>query len=168
MTMKIRDRIKELRRVRACDLRPHPKNWRTHPQAQQDALRAVLEEVGIAGAVLARECEDGTLMLIDGHLRADTSPETEWPVLVLDVTESEAEKLLATFDPLTALAGVDAAKLECLLHDIETDSPAIQGMFDAMAQDASIFSPAFEPSSGTEKSSGEKEKHTCPSCGHEF
>ena len=33
--MKIRDRIKELRRVRAGVLRPHPKNWRTHPAAQQ-------------------------------------------------------------------------------------------------------------------------------------
>jgi hypothetical protein len=29
--MNIRDRIKELRRVRAGDLRPHPKNWRKHP-----------------------------------------------------------------------------------------------------------------------------------------
>ena len=28
--MQIRDRIKELRRVRAGDLKPHPKNWRVH------------------------------------------------------------------------------------------------------------------------------------------
>ena len=31
--MQIRDRIKELRRVRAGELRPHPHNWRTHPDA---------------------------------------------------------------------------------------------------------------------------------------
>lgn len=37
--MKIRDRIKELRRVKAANLVPNPRNWRTHPQAQQDALR---------------------------------------------------------------------------------------------------------------------------------
>jgi hypothetical protein len=45
--MNIRDRIKELRRVKASELRPSPKNWRTHPQAQQDALRGVLAEIGI-------------------------------------------------------------------------------------------------------------------------
>ena len=46
--MHIRDRIKELRRVKAARLRPHPKNWRSHPKAQQDALRGVLAEVGYA------------------------------------------------------------------------------------------------------------------------
>ena len=30
--MQIRDRVKELRRVKAGQLRPNPKNWRTHPQ----------------------------------------------------------------------------------------------------------------------------------------
>ena len=46
--MQIRDRIKELRRVPASELLPNPKNWRTHPVAQQDALRGVLAEVGYA------------------------------------------------------------------------------------------------------------------------
>lgn len=95
--MKIRDRIKELRRVKASEILPNPKNWRTHPQAQQDALRGVLAEVGIADALLCRDTPAG-LMLIDGHMRADTSPDTEWPVLILDVDEAEADKLLATFD----------------------------------------------------------------------
>ena len=40
--MKIRDRIKELRRVKASQLRPNPKNWRTHPQAQRDVLCGLL------------------------------------------------------------------------------------------------------------------------------
>jgi hypothetical protein len=41
----IRDRIKELRRVRAADLVPNPKNWRRHPKAQSDALSALLAEI---------------------------------------------------------------------------------------------------------------------------
>jgi len=69
--MQIRDRIKELRRVKASDLLPNPKNWRTHPVAQQDGLRTMLAKVGYADAVIARETPDG-LMLIDGHLRAET------------------------------------------------------------------------------------------------
>ena len=48
--MLIRDRITELRRVPAKDLLPHPKNWRTHPKAQQEALRGILAEVAHDGA----------------------------------------------------------------------------------------------------------------------
>ena len=84
--MQIRDRIKELRRVPACELKPNIRNWRLHPQEQQDALRGVLADVGIADAVIARECEDGTLELIDGHLRQEVLSDSLVPVLVLDVT----------------------------------------------------------------------------------
>ena len=65
--MKIRDRIISFRRVPAKDLLPNPKNWRTHPDQQADALKGILSEVGWADAVLARETEDG-LMLIDDNL----------------------------------------------------------------------------------------------------
>ncbi|HJU27891.1 MAG TPA: hypothetical protein VJ718_01895, partial [Candidatus Binataceae bacterium] len=71
----IRDRVRELRRVRARDLAPNPKNWRRHPKAQADALRGLLSEVGYADALLVRELADGRLMLIDGHLRAETTPD---------------------------------------------------------------------------------------------
>ena len=52
-------------------------------------------------------------MLIDGHLRAETTPDQLVPVLVLDVDENESHKLLATLDPLAAMA--------------ETDKLAVQG-----------------------------------------
>ena len=79
-----RDRIKELRRVRAGDLRPCPWNWRDHPPEQREALEAILAEVGFAGAGLARELEDGSLELIDGHMRAELDLDQEMPVLILD------------------------------------------------------------------------------------
>jgi ParB-like chromosome segregation protein Spo0J len=85
--MHVRDRVKELRRVRAGDLVPNPRNWRTHPQAQQDALRGLLAEIGYADALLVRELPDGRLMIVDGHLRAETTPDELVPVLVLDVNE---------------------------------------------------------------------------------
>jgi len=44
------------------------------------------------------------LMLIHGHLRAETTKNAMVPVLVLDVTEAEADKLLLTLDPLAAMA----------------------------------------------------------------
>lgn len=125
--MKIRDRIKELRRVKASELLPNPKNWRTHPQHQRDALKGVLAEVGYADALLARETPDG-LMLIDGHLRAETTPDQEVPVLVLDVDEREADYLLATHDPLAALAEASGEALDALISGINTHSASVQDM----------------------------------------
>jgi hypothetical protein len=135
--MNVRDRIKELRRVRAADLRPNPRNWRVHPPAQQDALRGVLAEVGYADALLARELEDGTLMLIDGHLRAETTPDSVVPVLVLDVDETEADKILLTHDPLAAMATVSQENLDALLTEVKTESEALCQMFDTMAKEQS-------------------------------
>src|SRR6478672_5400102 len=102
--MQFRDRIRELRRVPAKDLVPNPRNWRLHPPEQQRALEAMLADVGFAGALLAREREDGRLELIDGHMRAATTPEQIVPVLILDVNEAEAAKLLATFDRVSGAA----------------------------------------------------------------
>ncbi|OHB68295.1 MAG: hypothetical protein A2V70_20480 [Planctomycetes bacterium RBG_13_63_9] len=130
--MRIRDRIKELRRVQASRLRPHPKNWRTHPQHQRDALRGILAEVGYADALLARELPDGTLELIDGHLRAETTPDVEVPVLIVDLDDEEAAKLLALHDPLAALAENDHNVLAELVQQIETESEALQKVLDEM------------------------------------
>jgi DNA modification methylase len=137
--MKIRDRIRELRRVPASDLRPNPKNWRTHPQAQANALRGLLSEVGIADAVLARELDDGSLMLIDGHLRAETLGEETVPVLVLDVDEAEADKVLATLDPLAAMAEADASKLDAILREVDTGSPDVQQLLADLADEAGLY-----------------------------
>lgn len=136
--MKLRDRIKELRRVPASELLPNPKNWRTHPKEQQEALRGILAEVGIADAVLARETPAG-LMLIDGHLRAETAPDAMMPVLILDVDEAEADKILATLDPLAAMAEADAVKLDGLLREIDTGSEALQKMIADLAESNDMY-----------------------------
>lgn len=73
----IRDRVKELRRVPASQLKANAKNWRKHPQEQRDALRAVLNQIGFAGACLARELPDKSLELIDGHLRKKATLEKQ-------------------------------------------------------------------------------------------
>lgn len=135
--MYVRDRIKELRRVRGDLLRPHPLNWRTHPDRQRSALQDLLEEVGYADALLVRELPDGTLELIDGHLRAETTPEMEVPVLVLDVDEREACKLLATLDPLCTLAGREDQAFNDLRSRIETQSSAIQQLVDSVVSQGS-------------------------------
>ena len=169
--MRLRDRIKELRRVSAHELQPNPKNWRTHPVAQQDALRGVLAEVGIAGAVLARETAEGGLMLIDGHLRTDVMHDQEIPVLVLDVDEAEADKLLATIDPLAAMAEADAGKLDQLLREIDTGSEALQEMLAKLAEDAGIIDENKQANQSTAEEINVDSFNMqckCPRCGFEF
>src|SRR5271170_4447345 len=107
-----RDRVKDFRRVDASELVPNPKNWRIHNDAQRAAYRGLVAELGFAGAELVRELPDGRLMLIDGHMRAEEHGGEALPVLVTDLTEEEADVLLASFDPLAAMAGANQQKLD--------------------------------------------------------
>ena len=142
----IRDRVRELRRVRAELLRPHPLNWRKHPTAQRAALTAVLSEIGYAGALLARECDDGTLELIDGHLRAETTPEAEVPVLVVDLSADEAALLLSVHDPLSAMAETDGLLLESLTAGMQQRDAAIAGLLaDTIAESRRPTTPVAAP-----------------------
>ncbi|RLT19736.1 MAG: hypothetical protein DWI28_02290 [Planctomycetota bacterium] len=144
--MEFRDRIIELRRIPACDLKPHPLNWRTHPAAQTSALRDVLTEIGFAGAELAFPADGqgpagnfDDLMLIDGHARKDLAGQSVIPVLVTDLTAAEALKLLATYDPLGAMATADAAKLDELLRSVEFTSEAVAAMLAELAEESGVL-----------------------------
>ena len=135
--MHIRDRIKEFRRIPAKLLLPNPKNWRTHNARQRNVLMGILAEIGYADALLVRELSDGSLQLIDGHLRAETTPNQEVPVLVLDLNDAEADKLLATLDPLAALADTDQATLDELLAQVETENIAVQEFLRSLTESQS-------------------------------
>ena len=132
--MMIRDRVKELRRVPASSLLAHPANWRRHPPAQQRALRGVLAEIGFADALIARETPGG-LQLLDGHLRQDVMGDALVPVLVLDLTEAEGDALLATLDPLAAMAQHDQEALLALLESVHFEDTAVNDLLEALAND---------------------------------
>lgn len=118
--MQIRDRIKEFRRVPSGELMANPLNHRVHPDKQRKELRKVLKDIGFAGALLARE-QDGKLVLIDGHLRAEECKDAELPVLVLDVTEEEGNKILASFDAIGSMAKIDQKILDDLVSTFSDD-----------------------------------------------
>jgi len=114
---------------------PNPRNWRKHPTSQADALRGALSEIGYADALIAYETPGG-LMLIDGHLRAETTPDMEVPVLITDLDEEEANKLLATLDPLSAMAEADTAMLRELRESVQIESQALTDMIRNIESDA--------------------------------
>ena len=133
----IADRIKTFKRVKVQDLIENPRNWRKHPDAQRNALSGLLQSVGWADAVLARETPDG-LMLIDGHLRKEMAEGSKVPVLVLDVTEAEADLILATHDPLTAMAETDQTLLDELVRGLDIDDEDTQNMLDELVSEPVI------------------------------
>jgi DNA modification methylase len=134
----VRDRVVELRRVRAADLHENPRNWRRHPERQRRALQELLVEVGFADAILARERDDGSLEIIDGHLRRSIDPDLTVPVLVLDVDQAEADKLLVSLDPLASLAESDGGALVDLLASIDTRSEELRRLFADLAAGAAV------------------------------
>tara|TARA_R100000808_G_scaffold12753_2_gene31575 strand:+ start:1555 stop:2721 length:1167 start_codon:yes stop_codon:yes gene_type:complete len=130
--VKIKDRIIDFKRVKASSLHPHPRNWRTHPDNQKDALKGVLAEIGYADALVVRKDGNG-FQILDGHLRAETTPDAQVPILVTDLNDDEADKFLVTHDPLGALASTDDDNLKHLLAGVETDSQALTKMLEDMA-----------------------------------
>jgi ParB-like nuclease domain len=112
----------DLKKVRASELVPNPKNYRSHNDTQRQVLSEIFDEVGIAGAELVRVLPDGRYMLIDGHLRQEeilSRGDQLVPVLITDLDEDEADAVLATFDPISRMAGFDASAMERLVADIE-------------------------------------------------
>ena len=111
----------------------HPSNWRTHPKAQREALREVLDAVGYVAQVIVNQ---RTGHLIDGHLRVEEALSHEQPtipVLYVDLSEEEERLVLASLDPLAAMATIDEAKLRELLAEVSVDSEALMAMLAALA-----------------------------------
>jgi hypothetical protein len=146
MPPSIRNRIKAHRRVRAGDLVPHEWNYRLHPDAQKDALRALYTEVGFARSLLAYETSDGRLKLIDGHLRREIDPDMEVDVEVLDVNEAEARELLLSIDPLVQLGQTQEQLYDRLRQTTPTAQPDLQALWeDAARQSAEALQRFTKP-----------------------
>lgn len=101
--------------IAASELLEHPENWRLHPSKQRTALRAAIDEIGFATAVVCYRTPDGGLGIIDGHLRAGLAGDEQIPVLITDLNAEEARALLATADPIAALALPDKEALAKLI-----------------------------------------------------
>ena len=201
--MKLRDRIRGFCRLAPERIRPNPKNWRTHPEAQRDALKGVLADVGIADAVLVVPCDAGALagllaakdfdawlrgyrgdfMLVDGHLRTETITGQPVPALVLDLDEREQAEVLATFDPVGDLAGMDRERFIALAGEFNSTNAAVQSlvadladMRERMGDAASAALPSDGPTDDDpppappddfpEFDESIETEHKCPKCGY--
>ena len=129
--MPVQNRKKEFRTVKASELKPHPLNWRKHPERQRSAMAEVLEEVGDIDVLKVVE-SDGELLLIDGHLRASIRESDDVQVVVLDLDPNEQKLILATFDPLGALAQKDDQTYKDLSLLVETESEILRNLMQSI------------------------------------
>jgi hypothetical protein len=146
----------------------NPDNWRTHPQHQRDAMRGALNEVGWVQRVIVNR---RTGYLVDGHERvwqALQNGDAMVPYVEVDLSEQEEAYVLATLDPIGAMATADAVKLDELLREVESGEAGVQAMLEELAVDAGIMPPDVEFPEYDESIAGDVEYLTCPKCGHKW
>src|SRR5262245_41086200 len=90
----------------------HEMNARRHPAKQREALRGSLDSVGWIAPVLV---STRTSKLLDGHARIEEALSRDEamsiPFVEVDVSEEEERLILATLDPISALATYDKEAL---------------------------------------------------------
>lgn len=161
----MKNRVKELRNVKASDLIPNKNNWRIHPTEQVKAFSGILNEIGFADVLLVYESERyGGLTLVDGHMRAGLLGNEELPVAVLDIDDEEADALILALDPLGSMAKANKEKAQALASAVRQD-----------LRDLVLKVPSVEDVLRTHpvKNPMEEKRYfekivTCPSCGEEF
>jgi ParB-like chromosome segregation protein Spo0J len=156
---------------------PNSLNCRIHPKHQQDALSGVLDDVGLVQNIIVNkrtgedwpEGERNVQIVIDGHLRialAIEHGESEIPVTYVDLSQKEESLILATIDPLSALAIVDHDKLGDLLQLVSTDNTSILEMLSDLSGVPDIKSDNMVVVTGNPVDN--TEYIVCPKCGHKW
>jgi tRNA G18 (ribose-2'-O)-methylase SpoU len=104
----------------------------------------VLEEVGWVQQVIINQ---RTGNLVDGHLRCQLAAREgnkTIPVLYVDIDEAEEELVLATLDPIAAMAATDKQKLDELFQDINSDNENVQKLISEIATEHIVNQPTDE------------------------
>ena len=143
----------------------NPKNWRIHTMEQEAALSGVLSEVGLVDRIIVNE---ETNHVLNGHLRvaiAIREGEESVPVSYVSLTEAEEDLVLATFDPLSKMAGTDSEKLDGLLTQLEESEEVGQDEDVAELLEMLKSTPSsHEPESDEDAETASLER--CPRCGY--
>ncbi len=122
----------------------HERNWRRHPEAQAGAFDGLAGDVGIVQNILVNkrtgpewpEDKRGMEKLIDGELRilrARAKGQKTLPVTYVDLSPAEEAEVLATLDPIGAMAETDARELDALQADFQTENADLQAMLDELS-----------------------------------
>lgn len=121
-----------------AEITPHDLNWRRHPAQQRAALAGVLDEVGWVQDVIVNRT---TGRLVDGHLRVAVAlerGEPSVPVVYVELSDDEERLVLATLDPLGALAETDTDALASLLATVAPSADEVRDLVSFLARRSGI------------------------------
>lgn len=151
------------------------RNYHIHSRAQQEALAAVLGNVGIIQNLIINQRtsalwpsgDQHVETLLDGACRVMVAlrhGQQTLPVTFVDLTPEEEYMALATLDPITRLAGMDHVLYAALVHDIPPDTThgTLLSFFSTMAQEHPQDAPK------TPEAPRSTQGTCCPACGHWF
>jgi DNA modification methylase len=113
----------------------NPRNWRRHPAVQREALRGSLDTVGWVAQILVNRT---TGHVIDGHARIEEAlsrGEPSVPVLHVELSEAEEALVLATIDPIAAMAIAEQSVLDELLASLSVDDAGLAALLADLAGD---------------------------------
>lgn len=88
-------------------------------------MEAALDTVGWIQQVIVNVTSG---RVIDGHMRIESAikhDEATVPVLYVELTDDEERAALASLDPLSAMAVIDAEQLFALTESLETGNPVL-------------------------------------------
>lgn len=116
-------------------LAPHGSNYRLHGSYQRALVEEALEIIGWIQDVVVNKTTGNVL---DGHLRRDLAilhnealalegeKAEKIPVKYVKIPAEQEELVLTVFDPSSALAGTNTAKLAEILDRLRVATPAIE------------------------------------------
>jgi len=105
----------------------------------------VLKEIGLVQNVVANRT---TGHLVDGHLRvmlAMREGQSAIPVTWVELSEDEELLILASIDPLSAMATADAGALDALLSSVNSGEAAVTAMLADLATHSGLYDPGETP-----------------------
>ena len=122
-----------VRQMAVADLKPHPKNYKAHPEDQLEHLKQSITDNGIYRNVIV--AKDNTILAGHGVVKAAQSLGlTSVPVLKLQLESDsiEAVKLLTADNEVSHLGEVDDRALSNILKEIMEKSDLLGTGYDEM------------------------------------
>jgi ParB-like chromosome segregation protein Spo0J len=160
--MEWKNKIIGLENVDPKKLKANQKNWRKHDRKQRGAIEASLDHVGWVDTIKMNVI---TGTMFDGHMRVEQAiahGEKTVPVIMVELTQEEEDFVLATLDPIGAMAGRDSRMqdaLHCTLA-IGTDDDRLSKMLESIEPLDIGMNPTAEKK--------DKDMCKCPKCGMRF
>lgn len=111
---------------------PNPGNWRIHPKGQKDAMQGALDDIGWVQEITINQ---NTGRVVDGHLRLDLALQNHEklvPVKIVDLTEEEEAAVLATLDPISAMAKTNKEALRAILTMATSQNDRMRQLLEQM------------------------------------